>query len=160
MSLWWLMLLIAAAGAVGGIVNAYISDNGFVFPKREPASSKGDGEILRPGFLGNLFVGAIAAVVSWGLYGPLASFVIAGTSEAIAQNPATSGVTLAAVTGAIIVGVGGARILSSEVDKKLLSATATEAAASQAATSSAQQIASASSPVKALRIAKEMKKVA
>jgi hypothetical protein len=33
-------------GVLGGMVNAILSDNGFVFPKKE-------GGILRPGFLGN-----------------------------------------------------------------------------------------------------------
>ena len=30
MSLWWILLVVCVAGAVGGVVNALMSDNGFV----------------------------------------------------------------------------------------------------------------------------------
>jgi hypothetical protein len=66
-SILWMIGAIAIAGAIGGAANAFISDNGFLLPQVTKTS---DGtEILRPGFVGNIFVGSIASCVSWGLYG-------------------------------------------------------------------------------------------
>ena len=64
MFLWKYMAIIFAFGAAGGIVNALLTDNGFILPKKE---EKDNTKIIRPGFLVNIFIGGIAAVVSWGL---------------------------------------------------------------------------------------------
>jgi hypothetical protein len=56
--------VIMLSGAVGGIVNALVSDNGFIKPSEESA---GEVTIIRPGFAGNVLLGAVAAFVSWGL---------------------------------------------------------------------------------------------
>ena len=110
--MWLLVLIVFGVGAIGGAINALISDNGFVLPK----STAG---ILRPGFFGNMLIGGVAAAISWSLYGPLASLPIVsvGTRE---TAPAQGDLTLAAIGGAILVGVAGARWLSNEVDKALL----------------------------------------
>jgi hypothetical protein len=62
--------------------------------------------------------------------------------------------TLGNVVGAFLVGIGGARIVSNEVDKKLLSAAAVEAAGSPADSATATTIASAT-PTQALKAAEE-----
>ena len=50
-----------------------------LFSKKE---EKNNTKIIRPGFLVNIFIGGIAALVSWGLYGPFAeAFIIGGTVE-------------------------------------------------------------------------------
>jgi hypothetical protein len=49
------------------------SDNGFIKPRTKSIDGR---EIVRPGFLGNIFIGAISAGVSWGLYGSLANEII------------------------------------------------------------------------------------
>ena len=152
-SIWLMLVLVFAAGAVGGVINALISDNGFIFPKSESA---GDGAtVLRPGYLGNVLIGAVAAVISWGLYGPLSAFFIAGTPQALATNatPEKVGLSLAALVGAILVGVGGARWLSNEVDKRLLRAAAAEAANKPSDPPKAQRIMGAT-PAQALKIAR------
>src|SRR5438552_12181715 len=59
-------LLVFVAGGVGGLVNALMTDNGFALPKEVVVN---DVSVVRPGFLGNILVGATAAYVSWGLYG-------------------------------------------------------------------------------------------
>jgi hypothetical protein len=42
---------------------------------------KNENGIVRPGVIGNVIVGAIGAVVSWGLYGPYAqASLLGGTS--------------------------------------------------------------------------------
>src|SRR3978361_2198112 len=121
--MFWLLLAIFAAGAVGGIVNALISDNGFALPRKEP-TGQGGGDIIRPGFFGNILVGGVAAAISWGLYGPLATQCIVGCPAPTAGAGAGPGaaVTLASFVGAMLVGVGGARWLTNEVDKRLLKA--------------------------------------
>jgi len=150
MSLWTLLLIICLAGAVGGVVNAFMSDNGFVLPRAEQVDSA---TILRPGYLGNILIGAISAGVSWGLYGPMASHFIAGSQAAMTTNPSQIGLTLSGLVGAVMVGVGGARWLTNEADKKLLKAAASQAASAPATPGAAQSIA-LSSPSGALNIAR------
>jgi hypothetical protein len=153
MPIWILLLYICIAGAVGGVVNAIMTDNGFMLPAKVTVDS---GSILRPGWIGNVLIGVVAAGISWGLYGPLSSYFIAGSAAILAKNPADSfGISLASLVGAVLVGVGGARWLTNEVDKNLLKAAASKAAGSQPNAATAQQIALAS-PAQALNIAKAM----
>ncbi|MBD3886597.1 hypothetical protein IFO70_33545 [Phormidium tenue FACHB-886] len=148
-----LLLVIFLAGAVGGIVNALISDNGFLKARKVTLS---DGSTLyRPGYLGNMFIGAVAACISWGLYGPLAAEYIIGGSRTGSTQP-QFGLTVSACVGAVLVGVAGARWLTNEVDKQLLRAAATAAAVTPADDKKAAQIASAS-PSEALRIARDIR---
>jgi hypothetical protein len=119
------LLSVLVSGAVGGVVNALISNNGFPLPKRVQV----DGiDVLRPGVLGNVLMGGVAAVISWGLYGPASGTIIVG------GRPATDtmALTLSAIAGALLVGAGGARWLTNEVDKRLLKAAASQAALSAA----------------------------
>ena len=155
-SIWWMLVLVAVAGALGGVVNAFISDNGFLMPKSEPTTT--GSTVLRPGYIGNVLVGSVAALVSWGLYGPLSAFPVVGTAEALAANvsPEKVGLPLSSLVGALMVGVGGARWLSSEVDKNLLRATAAEAAGKQSSTEASQRI-SMATPAQALGVARDMK---
>ncbi|HPC90577.1 MAG TPA: hypothetical protein PLN19_09345 [Methanothrix sp.] len=137
-------------GAVGGIVNALVSDNGFVRPSEETA---GDVVIIRPGIAGNLILGAVAAFISWGLYGAFSNFVVWGASSGMGTGEIS--VSISSIAGAVLVGIGGARWLTNEVDKKLLRTAATAAAASKASFDDSQRIAVAS-PAQAFNIAKKM----
>jgi hypothetical protein len=152
--MWWLLVWIVGAGAVGGIVNALITDQGFKLPGRDKVDTI---TIYRPGWIGNVIIGAIAAGVSWGLYGPLAAHYIAGTPEALQANatPEKIGVALSSLVGAVLVGVGGARWLSNEVDKTVLKVVASKLAGAQPTPSLAHRIAFAS-PSEALEIAKRL----
>ena len=69
--------IIMLSGAVGGIVNALVSDNGFIKPSEETA---GDVTIIRPGFAGNILLGGMAAFISWGLYGAFSNAVVYGAN--------------------------------------------------------------------------------
>jgi hypothetical protein len=141
--------LILASGALGGIVNALVSDNGFIKPSEEIAE---DMVIVRPGFAGNIVLGAIAAFISWGLYGAFANSIVYGPA------PNGSGeitISLSALAGALLVGIGGARWLTNEVDKKLLRSAAAYAARSGASTEEAKRI-SRASPIQAFNIARKM----
>jgi len=150
-----MLLYVLIAGAVGGMVNALMTDNGFLFPKSEKVNDKTS--IFRPGYLGNILIGAIAALIFWGFYGPLSAYYIAGTEQALAANTAPDkvGLSLASLVGAILVGVGGARWLTSKVDKNLLRAAAALAAGAQPSTAASQQIALAA-PAEALTVARRM----
>lgn len=115
---WHAALIAGLAGGLGGAVNALMTDNGFIMPKTTTVDS--GGVIWRPGVVGNVVIGAIAAVVSWGLYGPAAGVAVTSTVAA--------DLTWAGFAAAVLVGVGGSRWLSAEVDKTLLRAAASEAA--------------------------------
>jgi len=155
-SIWLMLLFVDISGAVGGAVNALMTDNGFLLPKADQATS--GSTILRPGYLGNVLIGSVASVISWGLYGPLSSFFVAGTAEALKANasPENVGLSLASLVGGLLIGVGGARWLSSEVDKNLLRAAAAEAAGKNSSPNASQQI-SMASPAQALNVARSMK---
>jgi hypothetical protein len=105
---WTCAALIAIAGALGGGVNALITDNGFVLPQTRRA-------IWCPGFLANVLIGAFAAFASWSFYGSGAGVELA----AVAQRSQIS-LTFSALAGAFLVGVAGARWITNEVDKRLL----------------------------------------
>jgi hypothetical protein len=112
MSVWSCLTLIAFAGAIGGLINTVMAEGRFRLPTYEAG-------ILCPGFLGNAVIGAFASVISWALYGAGAGIDLAriGASERQVVS-----LTVGALAGAALVGVGGARWLSNEVDSKLLRA--------------------------------------
>ena len=150
----WMLAAVAFAGGVGGIANAFMTDNGFPLPRLEQSNG---GAVLRPGFLGNIGIGGLAATVSSGLYGPLATYPILGSGASATGQSAWAGIglSLASFVGAILVGVGGARWLTNEADKKLLRAAASDAAAKPGSPDDAQRIALAS-PAEALSIVNAM----
>lgn len=155
MSLWILLLIVCGAGAIGGIVNALLSDNqGFLLPGFTEVAA-GQGRIFRPGFIGTVFIGAVAAGISWGLYGPLAALNIVGAAAAGTPSAQAVGLTLSSLVGGVLVGIAGARWITNEVDKTLLRAAAAQAASKGANANAAQQMMSAS-PAEALRVAREV----
>lgn len=143
--------IILFSGALGGIINALVSDNGFIRPREERLENV---KILRPGFLGNMLVGAVAAFTSWGLYGAYSGVMVFSSSSGIAVS-SEIGLTISAIAGAILVGIGGARWLTNEVDKSLLRTAAATAAASNSSYEDSQRI-SIATPAQAFNIAKQM----
>ncbi|GAA0345506.1 hypothetical protein [Streptomyces blastmyceticus] len=117
-SVWAILGCVAAAGAVGGVINALLSDSQLILP-REKAG------ILQPGFLGNALLGAFGAVITWGLYGPLKDAVLLG-SHSVGELPVN--MTVTALVGAALAGAGGARVVSAEVDKRYLRSAGASAA--------------------------------
>jgi len=142
--------IIMLSGAVGGIINALVSDNGFIKPREENA---GDATIIRPGFAGNVLLGGAAAFISWGLYGAFSNAIVYGSVTGVGTEQIS--VSISAIAGAVLVGIGGARWLTNEVDKKLLKTAAVAAAASEASFDDSQKIAVAT-PAQAFNIAKKM----
>ena len=143
--IWIALLIVCAAGAFGGCINALMTDNGFFMPYKQRSNGT---EIVRPGFLGNVLVGIAAALISWGLY---SSF---GSVELLQPLASVTNFTLASVVGAMLIGIGGARWLTNEVDKQLLRAAAVEAAGAPASTTSSQEMVAAS-PARVLDIAQK-----
>jgi hypothetical protein len=121
-SVWYILLVVGVAGGVGGVINALLTDNGFPVPKMEAG-------ILRPGVIGNIVLGAFGAAVTWGLYGPLKDAVIMGAHPA---NEVEASLTVTALVGAALAGAGGARVITSEVDKRFLRNAAADAATKDA----------------------------
>ena len=110
MALWLLAVVIFAAGALGGVVNALVTDNGFMRWRYDEVEGT---RVWRPGWLGNVLIGAIAAFVSWGLYGRYSAVSVVGSDAGFTE-------TMSSIAGAVLIGVGGARFLSARVDEKLL----------------------------------------
>jgi hypothetical protein len=108
MNPWTCAALITFAGALGGVVNALITDNGFILPQNKRA-------IWCPGFVSNVLVGAFAAFSSWAFYGSGA-----GIDLAQATGRAEISLRFSALAGAFLVGVAGAKWITNEVDKRLL----------------------------------------
>jgi hypothetical protein len=135
MTVWLAGIIIFGIGLVGGVANALMTDKGIVLPSRE-------GGLLIPGFLGNVFMGGITAVVLWGLY------------SVIGQEPLTSSYTptLAEVIGGLVSGAGGARLLANEIDKTAMRQTAVNAAKALPNLELAEKIATGR-PADALRAA-------
>jgi hypothetical protein len=108
MNPWTCAALITLAGALGGVVNAVITDNGFILPQSKRA-------IWCPGFISNVLVGAFAAFSSWAFYG-------SGAGIDLAETTSRAGISLrfSALAGAFLVGVAGAKWITNEVDKRLL----------------------------------------
>jgi hypothetical protein len=150
MSIWGLLGVVAGAGAIGGLLNALMTENGFAFPKTEVVGST---HIWRPGWLANVVIGVGAAVVSWGLYGPYANDVLVG--KASTTSPQQFVLTLSSVIGAFLVGIGGSRYLTSQVDKTVLKATVAKAAAADAEPNATAAMANAT-PLEALKIAENL----
>lgn len=147
MGLWSMLGVVLIAGGVGGIANALMTENGFWLPRREAVA---EASVVRPGIFGNILLGALAAVISWGLYGAYAGAVILG-GPAAPPDSAPPGLTLSSLVGALLIGVGGSRWLTSEVDKRLLKASAI-VAASRAPVSNMTGPLTAASPAETLRI--------
>ena len=108
MNPWVCAFLIAFAGAWGGVVNALLTDNRFPLPRKESG-------VVCPGAVTNILVGAFAALSSWSFYGSGASVELADKATRTVMS-----LRFSALAGAFLVGVAGARWISGEVDKRLL----------------------------------------
>ena len=108
MQIWSVAVIVSACGGIGGFVNALLAGD-LRLPHRED-------NLYSPGWIGNVVIGAAAALVFWGLYGPMAKVAVIGSGDA---SPHVA-LTIAEVAGSIVTGIGGGRILSGEVEKKAL----------------------------------------
>ena len=151
MNIFGLLGIVAACGAVGGVIATLTSeDRGFPLPGTVENTG---GKVWRPGWIGLIIIGAVAAAVSFALYGPLTGqTVIGGPDNPNAGAADDYGLTLAALGGAVLVGAGGSKWFASQVDKRILRDAAVAAAAGDANAHKAGQIGSAL-PTVAFRLA-------
>ena len=123
-----------------GGVNVFIGDNGLHLPKLENG-------VWRPGYLGTVFVGMIAAMASWATV----KWVVLLGADAKAVGLGSGG-----LANALAVGFGGAKWWQSETEKDVLQRTAAVAASKGVDPNAASQIAG-STPFEALSTALKMK---
>ena len=135
------MAIIFIAGGLGGLANALMNGEGILFPHWKSG-------IWFPGFIGNAFIGSIAALVSWGLNSSGSSLELVFT----AGKTGNASLTVGTFTGALLVGVGGTRWLSNEVEKGLLRQAASEAGKRDIPHEDCNQLQKAS-PMRALQMA-------
>jgi hypothetical protein len=101
-----IMIWIAILGAAGGIVNCAISGE-FSYPRFDATA-----KVWRPGWIGNVLVGGVAAVVVWGIYGPFASY------DLVHGNTAELHLTVAQLLTSLVVGLSGGKILTLMAEKQ------------------------------------------
>jgi hypothetical protein len=104
------ILLITAFGMVGGFINAFLTDQGLTLPSLDQL--RNGQKILRPGFAGNVIVGGVTAIILAGLYSPLGAVEI-GTRTAPNLH-----LTIGSLAAALLSGIGGARLLTQEVENR------------------------------------------
>jgi hypothetical protein len=135
MSFWLLLVLVLVAGAVGGLIGSFV--NG------KPSAAFGNWPIL----ILNTLIGAVAAGVSWLLYGPWSQAQIGAT-----------GITMTASTlgGAVLVGMVGSAWLTKAIGQSLFQKAAFNAAVAQPSIDLAASMMN-EGPANALKIAKSMR---
>jgi hypothetical protein len=122
------LVIVAVCGAVGGFVNVFIGDSGLHLPTIEQG-------IFRPGYIGVVIVGLVAAVGAW-----LATQTATLTGNMTPSPPVV--LRLSELSTALIVGFGGARWFKSETESTVFRKTAAVAAGKSADHEAAATIAS------------------
>ena len=105
MNITYVILLIAALGGVGGVATSALKD-GFNLPHFDQKA-----RIWRPGWIGNVLTGAIAAMVVWGVYGA------ASTYEVLNGDVKELKLTVAQLLMSLVIGLSGSQILALLAEK-------------------------------------------
>ena len=105
-----LIATVFASGALGGIVSSLLGGTRNFWPCHD------EEDVWRLGWFGNTFIGGIAAVVIWGIYGPLASF------DLVTPDATSLHLTIAQMVTSLVIGAGGVRILTSLIREQILRA--------------------------------------
>ena len=100
MSIWHIILAIAGLGAIGGFLNSALAGE-FLLPQVDKIT-----RVWRPGWVGNVIIGGVAAVVVWGVYGPLSSY------DLVTSQHQDMHLTVSQLLSSIVVGLGGSKILT------------------------------------------------
>lgn len=97
--------VVAGAGAVGGFAKCFLA-GGF----KKPKSTK---DVWEPGWLAHIVSGSLAALVIWGMYGPVTNLELYNPGAAALMPTLKVGDVMAAFT----MGLAGGQILSSFAQK-------------------------------------------
>lgn len=135
--IWRIAMAAGAAGCFGGALGDIL--NGASPPV--PAVVRSDvnqAPVFHPGKIGNVLAGGAAALVLFGLYGPLASHVLLGQAgDTITSSGGTAAVapfiTFSGLIGAFVTGLGGTTILATQVNNNILKAGSSGAPVSKGA---------------------------
>jgi hypothetical protein len=136
------LMAVAVCGALGGFVNVFIGDSGLHLPVIEEG-------VFRPGYIGVVLVGMVAAVGAW-----LATQGSALTGNFAVSPPVT--LRLSELSTAIFIGFGGARWFKAEAETTIFRKAAAVAASKSADSEAAATIA-AGTPIQALTAAIRMR---
>jgi len=132
--------LVVLMGSLGSLGSSFLGDSGWHLPMNEEG-------IVRPGYLGNMLVGALAALASWGMQ--KGAVLVGGPVTALTFSTAD-------MAHAIVIGFAGASWFKSHIEKVILQRTAAVAASKGADQEAAREIATCT-PIEALRVANAMK---
>lgn len=135
MSFWSLLGMVLIAGTVGGFIGSFVNGN--------PAAVFANWQVL----ILNTLIGAVAAGVSWVLYGPLSQAQIGTTSGTLTMKVSTLG-------GAVLVGMVGSAWLTKAIGQNLFQKAAYNAAAAPESLGLATKML-AEAPADALKYAKQ-----
>jgi hypothetical protein len=100
-------LLVASAGAVGGLANCLQTGERYILPRYDEEL-----KVRRMGWVGNILIGAIASVVVWAVYSPVANFDLNNGDISKTVLPVFQ------LGSSIIVGISGGKILTSLAQQK------------------------------------------
>lgn len=100
-------LLVASAGAVGSLANCLQTGERYFLSRYDEEL-----KVRRMGWIGNILIGAIASVVVWAVYSPVANFDLNNGDISKTVLP------LFQLGSSIIVGISGGKILTSLAQKK------------------------------------------
>ena len=106
LKIWQILLIVGGLGALGGFANCALSGE-FALPHSDAKK-----KVWRPGWLSNIFVGALAALVVWALYGPLSSYDLATGAGFAAHLP------VAQMGSSVLIGISGSRILTTMAQRQ------------------------------------------
>ena len=98
------------AGCVGGVVAGFIA--GVNSNRMGIWYTEGKCRTRFPGFLGNVLLGGIAAIVFWALYGPFTGATIIGDATDIIN------LTIGQLAGCFLIGMGGPGFLLMEAGRR------------------------------------------
>lgn len=106
MNIWMTLLVVGILGLVGGITNCLLSGE-FALPHSDSAR-----KVWKPGWIANIVVGSVAAIVVWGVYGPAATYDLTQQGKPDFHLP------VAQLVSSILVGISGAKILTTMAQKE------------------------------------------
>ena len=106
MSISVLFLIVALTGALGGLTNCLLAGE-FTIPHSDVKR-----RVWNPGWISKILIGAIAAIVIWGAYGPAASY------DLVSGQLGNFHLTVAQLVSSFLVGVSGAKILTTIAQKE------------------------------------------
>jgi hypothetical protein len=131
----------ALAGGIGGVVNAIVSHNLFLWPSRVPPV-----RIIMPGLILNVAIGAGTGLAAVRVFGGAAPTIVTAPSGDLAL----------ALVGALFIGMLAARWVTNETDMRLLRKAVSWACAAPAAHPDTTRAMEIASPYEVFQTAKDL----